>query len=792
MLPYVIWSAQSEALGHGLLLRVSTKGYPCREDGMDDSDGVYLGCWVSLKLSAATTHIVGTVRHVGTAEFASGDWLGLVLVPECRKFAKNDGSVLGRQYFTLNEEEKEREMASKVPPGSSFGIFVRPQAARPLSTRELIALQDITPDTKINLLCTRIETSKRQLAELSEQLEVTQVERECLVSDTDSLRKQLDDLIIEHRALLSTLEERQSGGAGRGEDDLLMENKRLEHSLTLLRNDFQQKETEFIETIDSLREDFQTLESKIKSRSGTAVDDDKSSSEFSEYELIVERLTAENSDLLSKVDQMTLKIAELEHLVTLNKDLTACYEQTEKELNDVIAKMGKRISEAAEEISSYQNSLKEANERISSFENYLESSQQNATKYHGIYKKILSALNESSNAYNKFLLDKISKPEWKNTLQLINLLYRLKYSANIILQYCESGSDDYTKWHILRLKSELMLELVGYEKAHVFDKLLTNAENIITFIMHCVELNDENEDACLLLNMSMELPFDIPNSFLNEEGPFYNSIEPSLLFRELMVYFFSANQQCDSETCLQLKQSRAEHKGVKPKNIETFFADLQEGSFDNLDFAFVIIGEKPFWEIEKEQPQVSTSKSSDQTELELKVKILQSKLLDEKKIHNEIMQLERKRREHEKSESVLEEKLKEAKEKDELLNTQIDKLQKLLAKYGINHSESHTPNLTEEFDILEKSKLLNTIGKQRTLITKLVEHTSEHPDTFKLLEKKLPQPRGLHPPKLAPPIPSIFYRRIDKLFDICSLPISDSVHNHSFNHQKILEYLDTV
>lgn len=760
---------------------------------MYETDGVYLGCWVSLKLSAASTHIVGTVRYIGPTDFASGEWLGLVLVPECRKFAKNKGNVQGKQYFTLQEGEKEGEKATDVPTsGPSFGIFVRPEAARPLSTMELIALQDITPDTKINLLCSRVETSRRQLAELTERLEVTQVERECLTSDTDSLRKQLDSLILEHGALLSTLEERQNGSARKNEDDLLMENKKLEHSLTLLRNDFQQRESEFIETIDSLKEDFQSLESKIKSGSGTGVNDNSTSTDLNDYELIVERLTAENSDLFSKVDQMNSKIAELEHLVTLNKDLNACYEQTEKELNEVIANMGKRISEAGEEITSYKNNLKEANERISCYENFLETNQQNAAKYQGLYKKILLAFNESSEAYTKFVLNKISEPEWKTPLELLNLLYRLRYSANIILQYCERESDDYTKWYTLCLKSEIISELLGYDKAHLFNKYLSNAKNVITFIMHCIELNNESEDAPLLLNMSLDLPIEISTSFLNEERQFYNSIEPPVLCRELMIYFLSAKDLCDSELYSQLKQSRAENKGVQPKNIEEFAADLQEGNFDNLNFTFVEIRQKAFWELQKEQPPTSPSTSSDQTELELKVKILQSKLLDEKKIHNEILQLERKSREHEKSESVLEEKLRQAKEKDRILNSQIDNLKMLLVKYGINNPENHSLNLADEFEILEKSKLLNTIGKQRTLITKLIEHTSGQPGTYKSLEKKLPQPQELRAPKLAPHIPSIFYRRIDTLFDICSLPISDSAHNHSFNHQKILEYLDTV
>lgn len=54
---------------------------------------------------------MGTVKFLGSTDFAAGEWLGIELDD---KAGKNDGSVKGKQYFTCKAEH---------------GIFVRPTAA---------------------------------------------------------------------------------------------------------------------------------------------------------------------------------------------------------------------------------------------------------------------------------------------------------------------------------------------------------------------------------------------------------------------------------------------------------------------------------------------------------------------------------------------------------------------------------------------------------------------------------------------------------------------------------------
>lgn len=754
-----------------------------RDKDRDGTDGIYSGCWVSLKLSASSTHIVGTVRYIGQTEFASGSWLGLVLVPECRKYAKNNGTVQGKLYFTIDGEREQDDGQL----ASNFGIFVRPHAAKLLSIHELIAMSDIKSDTKISLLCEAVESSRKQLAELTERLEITQVERECLSSETASLKEQLDALVVEHKALLETIEEMKSDSTTTDERDLLVSNKKLELSLAQTREDFQRRENDYLETIDSLKHDFKNLESKISSDLSA---NGNTLSDLNEYELIVERLTSENSELLSKIEQMNSKIAELERLVALNKDLNTCYEQTERELNEVITNLEERILETEEEMASYKNNLMQANEQIVSYEKSLESRQQNADLYAGMYKNILLAFDESFAAYTEFILEKISKPQWRPALDLIQLLYRLKCSSNAILQYCDIDSDDYKKWQTVNLKSEFILQLISYDKNNIFSQYRNNIESILAFLMHWIELNNEKEDAPLLLKMSLDLPESIVSYFLTEEGITQSSIDFTLLCRELLIYFLSKHDNCGLDLYEKLKEVRTDGKGIRPKNLKLFLTSLQDNDFQSLDFSISEITQQAFWDI-REEVHSSPFPTSNNEELEVKVKILQSKLLDEKKVHHEIMQLERQTREHEKNGFILEEKLKEAKKTGTLLNLRVENLRKLLAKYGIEDDEGHSFSLADEFDILERSKLLKTIEKQRNLISKLNEGSTGQSELLKSLENEL-KLLALSIPKYGPSVPYSCYKRIDSLFDLCNLPISNSPHNHSYNQLKLLEYLEIL
>eukprot|EP00438_Fugacium_kawagutii_P011850 Skav236792 [mRNA] locus=scaffold1361:414131:424079:- [translate_table: standard] len=66
---------------------------------------------------------MGTVKFLGSTEFAAGEWLGIELDEQA---GKNDGSVKGKRYFESKPEH---------------GIFVRPTAATKVDTATAAVLQ---------------------------------------------------------------------------------------------------------------------------------------------------------------------------------------------------------------------------------------------------------------------------------------------------------------------------------------------------------------------------------------------------------------------------------------------------------------------------------------------------------------------------------------------------------------------------------------------------------------------------------------------------------------------------
>lgn len=145
---------------------------------------IELGSWVSLNLSKSDVAIIGTVAFNGYTDFSDGVWLGIVLVPECRKFAKNKGSVQGKQYFTQFEQDRNSTIDTNQST-ANFGIFVRPEKIKILSVDDVIALANLSVDSKIQLLHENIETQRLKYIDLLSKFEIINVEYLQSLSETD-------------------------------------------------------------------------------------------------------------------------------------------------------------------------------------------------------------------------------------------------------------------------------------------------------------------------------------------------------------------------------------------------------------------------------------------------------------------------------------------------------------------------------------------------------------------------------------------------------------------------------
>lgn len=741
---------------------------------------IHIGSWVSLRLSSSSPSssnipIIGTVKFIGKTDFAEGSWLGLLLIDECRKYAKNNGIVKGKRYF--NDD-------TNSDTSSNFGLFVRPQSVKIISAHDLLLLSNISLTTKINLLYSNIQSLNLNLIDYLEKLETSQVENNYLQSENLSLKQQLNDLIINNKTLQSSL----NIDIKDTDNNLSLKNKKLEILIDHLKEEFHIKECEYLELIDTLKKDFQNLEIKLLNKNSNIINSNILS-DLNSSELIIEKLTSENSDLLIKIDNLNIKILELEKLIKLNNDLNLFYEQSEKELNEIINNLKQNLKEKNNELLIYKQNLNNANKIISSYE----LNNQFSYKFNDLIKKILISIDSSFIEYSNFISNKILPVEYNQILKFIKSLYKLKYFTNSILEFCNFNySTEFKNWNLLKLKLDFILQLLIYNP-NTFLDFQSNIDSIISFIMQCLESNNEN-DFEILLSMSLNLPLDI-NSFLKNEN---NLFELSLIYREIMIFYTSID---NSEIYNNLIDLRIKNKGIQLENNDLLLEQCIENNelFKNLNYIDVDLINSPFWkylkkdnEGEKEKEQIESKKNINSdlfNELELKIKILQSKLQDEKKIQQELLQLEKNVKNYENNENDLKLQLNKAKENEINLNSRIKNLQNILNKYGIKDNFQ----LNDEFNILEKSKLLNTIEKQRSLISKLTEISGEKNEKFQNYSLELnSNSNSFSSPKFISSISPSYYRRIDNLFDnISNNPISVSKHNHNYNYQKILEYLDS-
>ncbi|TID23185.1 hypothetical protein CANINC_003202 [Pichia inconspicua] len=688
-------------------------------------DDIEIDNIVLLNLANSEKSIVGTIAFIGKTEFSPGIWLGLILVPECRKFAKNNGSVQGKQYFNLPKEES-------VGVSENFGIFVRPEKVKVLSPESLIAIHDISNITKLKLLFDYLIKLQYKYNDALAKLEILQVEYDNVLFDKNEILSKYKELNIDFLALKSV----QSST-----DNTNIEDEKLKLSMEHMKLDYQEKENDLLQKIQLLKNDIAILQSKLQ------LNPDESNKgilqELNRSEELIEKLTIENTELIARLEEIVSLKGQLELQLNEQKELIANLQQ----LNTDLTQKVKHLNQNLQDCNNTLENEKTKNQSLSKELSLLKQTHDFSST--GLYPKLISSLCSSSHQFS----EKIATCLPKHT-ELLDLYLLSIQSLNF--SYVLKESIDSASWNLTYKQLDLIVHLLPFDVSHYFLNMKESIESINTLILHYLETNDEMNDMNLITTISVKVPLD-PNDDILQ-----NSFDRNLYNRELAIYSLSNEQDNRREQLLLLRE---EHCGLTDSSLELF---LRTGEIEKIK-----LSQRPIWEQhEIVYPVVDTSEIEN---LKTKVKVLQSKLLDEKKFQQELIDLHRKIRISDEEKQQLESKLKVTKVHENQLQDQIRNITLKLKKYGIDKSNS----IADEYEILEKKKLLETIQFQRSLLNKL---TSD-----KTVELSLTpiQRRNIHNPA----VPTSIFRRIDKLFDINLTPLTNSQNLHTYKEQQLLEYL---
>jgi chromosome segregation ATPase len=682
---------------------------------------IEIGDWTQISLENSHIPIIGTVAYIGEPAFATGIWLGLILIPECRKFAKNNGTVQGKHYFSLNTNGKDDFTANDF----NFGIFIKPEKVSKLSIDSLISLNHVSSETKFQLLKDYFHSFQQKYNYLSTKLEMLEIEYTASISDRESLIEELNELKLNYNAIKSL------NSSDIPPNQII--NKKLELELIQLKENFVQKEYSYIETIEFLKSDLKNLENKINSLNLN----DHLLDDLHNSESIIERLTLENSELLEELNNLKDKN-------NLNNDLINCYEQTESELNNLVNNLEVKIKSLNNDLLIERNNLEKANEIISNFN--FDSQNQNQTKslksMSSMYSKLINSLNSSFEIYSTFISNKIIHPNYSDLLIFYKSLFQLKEFIAIIISYNENVQN----WRVLLSKLIFIENLLPYDTSKYLLQFKVSIDKISSLILHYIEQNDEINDLPLLLSTSTDISMD-PN-----DKKLQDFFELGLLSRELEIY----NKSLNGEDTTNLLELQAQNLG--------FINGIQTQLLKH-----------PFWKISsisnESTNSINTIGKDELEQLRLKIKILQSKLIDEKETQHDLIKLERQLKEEKNLNLNLNLQLDKSHESENYLTNELENLKSKLNKYGINDENS----TIDEFELLEINKLLKTIKNQRQIILKLTTQKSDTKfEDLEFIGQKI----------LKPTIPSFLNRRIDQLFDI------NLQQDANIQQQQLLEYIN--
>lgn len=645
---------------------------------------IHIGDWVKVLLASANTPIIGIVAYSGETSFADGLWLGLTLVNECRKFAKNNGTVNGIHYF--DDDDDNGDSVQNTGAGN-FGIFVRPNKVELLEIDTLLSYQHISIDTKLKLFKSKLTLLKNTVSDLSSKLEMVQVEYDYLITDREALINQLDELKFNS-------------------------NNQSSPNRIDLTESFKIKEQKYLETISSLRLDLKNLESKLLSHNLN----NKLILDLQQSELIIDRLTLENDQLSSTINSLNDKIS-------INNDLITCYEQTETELNTLVNDLHIKLKASNDELLNNRKNLEKANEIIS---NFTCNKNDNTAAHSSLYNVLLHSLFTSFDNFSNFLSFNYDN----SSIKYFKSIFQLKEFSKIIIPHNE-------EWKSLFLKLEFIENLLPYDTHNSLYLYQKPIDKLINLMMNYIEFDNES-----FISLSTDLDIEPLSKF-----EFY--FEFSLFNREYEIY----NKSLNNEDTSELLKLRTNNKGWENNTSKNLI-------------------KLPTWNKILEEEEIPDN-DEEIKQLKLKIKILESKLINDKKIQHDYIKFENDLKNLNDLNAQLISDLKHSQHNELNLSNKIDELNQKLSKFNICDDD----DIMDEFKILEINKLLNTISKQRKTILNFSTNTQPSND-YSILDFAQPK-------KFNPTIPISISGRIDKLFEL-----NNTVYDDNIKYQKLLEYIN--
>lgn len=285
----------------------------------------------------------GTVRYVGSTDFAPGEWIGVELdTPN----GKNNGSVNNKAYFECAEHHGVFVRASMVdPPDSELSlhrVIDRLQAKLRSAThdikeyRQTIAAHEKelqharTLESQVEMLSTDKDFLVQKNGELEGALKKVTEDYEALKKDVAALQEELDV----NRQLEDAIKSLAVDNVSASDFQLIVSrNAQLESTIAGLEALVAEANTNkgAAERLEVAEATIQSLQGQLEA----ALDLDK----------IVSHLTAENEQLLAQVAELRKSVAELSELHELDKSLEHSQAEVEQKLKSDISQLSKVIQD---------------------------------------------------------------------------------------------------------------------------------------------------------------------------------------------------------------------------------------------------------------------------------------------------------------------------------------------------------------------------------------------------------------------------------------------------------------